>query len=83
LREAYASFYPKGAAKSDAVARIVSDAAFSRLKGLLDGTKGDIILGGEHDASTKFMAPTIVNNVALDDVLMKGLVNLPSNFNPI
>jgi aldehyde dehydrogenase (NAD+) len=71
FKEAYASFYPEGPQKSESYGRIISDVAFNRLKSLIDETKGDIILGGHYDASTRFIAPTIVSNVKLDDVLMK------------
>ena len=71
FREAYASFYPQGPAKSDSYSRIISDVAFNRLKNLIDNTNGKIILGGEYHAPSKFIAPTIVTGVKLDDILMK------------
>ena len=37
---------------------------------MLDGTKGKVILGGETDASQKFIAPTVVTGVSPDDSLM-------------
>jgi len=72
FQQVYSSFYPEGAANSSSIARIVSDNAFNRLKGLLENTKGEIVLGGEVDASQKFMAPTIVKNVKMDDALMQS-----------
>lgn len=66
----YKSFYPDGPLKSDSYSRIVSDAHFKRVKGLLDNTKGTVVLGGETDAAQRFIAPTIVRDVTPDDSLM-------------
>ena len=37
---------------------------------MLDDTKGEIVIGGETDASQKFIAPTVVKNVTPEDALM-------------
>lgn len=37
---------------------------------MLDGTKGTIVLGGQTDEADRFIAPTIVKDVKLDDSLM-------------
>lgn len=66
----YKSFYPAGPLASDSYSRIVSDAHFRRVKGLLDGTRGTVVLGGETDAAQRFIAPTLVRDVAPDDALM-------------
>jgi acyl-CoA reductase-like NAD-dependent aldehyde dehydrogenase len=63
-------FYPDGPAKSDDFGRLVSPRHFARVKGLLDKTKGTIVVGGESDADTKYIAPTIVKDVKMDDSLM-------------
>lgn len=68
--EVYKSFYPDGPLKSDSYSRLVSDAHFRRVKGLLDGTKGTVVLGGETDAAQRFIAPTLVRDVMPDDALM-------------
>jgi len=49
---------------------MVSPHHFARVKGLLDKTKGTIVVGGETDADTKYIAPTIVKDVKGDDSLM-------------
>jgi aldehyde dehydrogenase (NAD+) len=36
----------------------------------LDNTKGTVVIGGEVDEETKFIAPTVVKNVKGDDSLM-------------
>ncbi|KAI0353663.1 aldehyde dehydrogenase [Trametes cingulata] len=70
LKEAYHSFYPEGPEKSDSIARIVNEAHTSRIKRLVDETKGKIILGGQADVSKRYIAPTVVRDVPLDDSLM-------------
>ncbi|KAL5488205.1 HFD1_2 [Sanghuangporus weigelae] len=64
------SFYPDGALRSESYARIATDVHFKRLKGMLDGTKGEIVIGGETDEKQRFIAPTIVKNVHPEDALM-------------
>jgi len=72
LAATYESFYPesKKASSPDAFGRMVTPQAFKRVKGLLDNTKGKIVLGGETDEATKFIAPTVVKDVSGDDPLM-------------
>ena len=48
--------------------RIVNDKAFQRVTGYFKD--GDIIYGGETDAATRFIAPTVIDNVPLDSPLM-------------
>jgi aldehyde dehydrogenase (NAD+) len=66
----YTEFYPDGPQNSKSYARIVTDAHFERLKSLLDRTSGTVVVGGLLDASAKFIAPTIVKDVSLEDSLM-------------
>lgn len=60
LRVAYKEYYPQGAKESPDFGRIVSDHHFARVKKMLDSTQGKIVIGGETDAATRFIAPTIV-----------------------
>lgn len=53
-------FYPTGTQSSTSFGRIIADRHFARLKDLLDTTKGEIVAGGETDAATRFVAPTVV-----------------------
>jgi acyl-CoA reductase-like NAD-dependent aldehyde dehydrogenase len=48
----------------------VNDSHFQRLTSLLDKSNGTIVLGGESDASKKYIAPTVVKDVQPDDSLM-------------
>ncbi|TFK21603.1 aldehyde dehydrogenase [Coprinopsis marcescibilis] len=72
LKDTYDEFYPPHAQASspDNFSRMITPQAFNRVKGLLDATKGTIVAGGQTDAETKFIAPTIVTNVGADDSLM-------------
>ena len=49
--------------------RIVNDKAFDRLVGYLDGA--DVLFGGEHDKSERYIAPTIIDNVAPESPIMQ------------
>jgi aldehyde dehydrogenase (NAD+) len=49
--------------------RIVNDKAFDRLVGYLDGA--EVVVGGEHDKATRYIAPTIIDNVSLDSPIMQ------------
>ncbi|KAJ7481185.1 NAD-aldehyde dehydrogenase [Mycena galericulata] len=74
LKVAYAKFYPEttGASPSppENVTRLVNPQAFKRVNGLLQGTKGTIVCGGDTNEAEKFIAPTIVRDVQEDDSLM-------------
>ena len=48
--------------------RMVNDKAFERVTGYFKD--GDIIYGGRTDASTRFIEPTLIENVTLDSPLM-------------
>ncbi|KAF9038271.1 aldehyde dehydrogenase [Hymenopellis radicata] len=72
FHRAYRSFFPEdgGALSSSSFSRIVATAQFRRLVFLLDKTKGSIVMGGRYDASTLQMEPTLITDVAEDDVLL-------------
>ncbi|XP_035985342.1 aldehyde dehydrogenase family 3 member B1 isoform X2 [Fundulus heteroclitus] len=63
-------FYGKEPQKSPDLARIVSDRHFARLKKLLERTKGKVVIGGQSDQDSKYIAPTVVVDVGEDDALM-------------
>ncbi|KAF8196110.1 NAD-aldehyde dehydrogenase [Pholiota molesta] len=73
LKETYQEFYPEGDASitsPDTYSRIVTPQATARISGLLERTQGKIVFGGEVDKENKFIAPTLVRDVAPDDALM-------------
>ncbi|KEP52072.1 aldehyde dehydrogenase (NAD) family protein [Rhizoctonia solani 123E] len=74
LQAAYKEFYPQGAKVSDSYSRIISTGHWDRVKGMLDGTSGKVVVGGGADADreSKFIAPTVVKDVDTDDTLMKS-----------
>ncbi|KAG8947661.1 hypothetical protein FRC04_010595 [Tulasnella sp. 424] len=78
----YKEFYPEGPEKAT-ISTLVTDVAYRRVKGLLDKTKGDVICGGNCDEGRRFIAPTVLKNVALDDAVMASELFgpiLPINF---
>ena len=52
--------------------RIVSKNHLNRVTTMLDNTKGKVVLGGERDEDERYLAPTIVKDVKLDDSLFEG-----------
>ena len=66
----YQSFFPEGPENSDSFARIVSEAHATRIKRLLDNTKGTVVLGGQTDVAKRYIAPTVVRDVTGEDSLM-------------
>ncbi|KAH7177023.1 aldehyde dehydrogenase 3H1 [Dactylonectria macrodidyma] len=55
---------------SDQMCRIINGRNFDRLVGFLEKTNGQIVYGGKWKRSDRFIHPTIVKGVALDDALM-------------
>ncbi len=42
-----------------------------RLNGMLQSTKGDIAIGGKIDVDNKFLEPTVITGVTLEDSTMQ------------
>jgi len=64
-------YYGDSISSSPDYCRIVSDRHQSRLEALLKQTKGKVAFGGKSDPNDKFLSPTVVSDVKLDDALMK------------
>ncbi|OQK16969.1 aldehyde dehydrogenase [Methyloprofundus sedimenti] len=60
--------YGKDASTSPDFARIVSDNHFQRICGLIDQKK--VIVGGQSNAATRYIAPTVMRDVTLADKVM-------------
>ncbi|KAL9589625.1 MAG: hypothetical protein Q9203_001576 [Teloschistes exilis] len=60
LKVTMKTFFPNGIKDSDDYARIINGKQWSRLKSMLDSTKGQIIMGGDMDESQRYMEPTVV-----------------------
>ncbi|GJE85335.1 NAD-aldehyde dehydrogenase [Phanerochaete sordida] len=71
LVETYKSFYPEDPAKSESFSRIVTQAHTTRIKRIIDGTRGKVVVGGEVDVEERYVAPTIIRDVPLDDTTME------------
>ncbi|XP_062295085.1 aldehyde dehydrogenase family 3 member B1 [Scomber scombrus] len=71
LRQVLEEFYTKEPQKCPDVSRIVSQRHWTRLMELLKKSSGKIVLGGESDEEDKYIAPTVLVDVAEDDALMK------------
>ncbi|TIA93393.1 hypothetical protein E3P99_00162 [Wallemia hederae] len=76
-KKVYKQFYPEGIRNSQSFGRIINDRHFGRVTGLLEKTKGDVVIGGDRDASDRFVALSIVKNVKADDVLMQDELFAP------
>jgi aldehyde dehydrogenase (NAD+) len=70
LRLSVESFYGVPVDESVYYPRIVNATHTRRLANLLKETKGSILFGGACNESDRFLHPTIVCDVAMDDVLM-------------
>ncbi|WP_210466680.1 aldehyde dehydrogenase [Rufibacter roseolus] len=62
-------FYGTNPAQSPDFARIINERHFQRLKGLLDSSP--VYAGGQSDASSLYIAPTLLANVTWDQPIMQ------------
>lgn len=71
LKTAYNEFFPEGAQKSLDYSHIVNERQFRRLKKMLDGSNGKILMGGTMDESDLFFEPTVVQVNSHKDSLIE------------
>lgn len=57
--------------------RMVTQRHTARVRKLLDSTRGKIAFGGKTDEENKFVEPTVVTDVSLDDPLMQEEIFAP------
>jgi aldehyde dehydrogenase (NAD+) len=69
IRRAIFDFYGNDPKTSPDYARIVSDNQFKRLSGLLGS--GTVAVGGEQDKGTRYIAPTVLRDIAPDAPAMQ------------
>lgn len=69
MKKTIRDFYGDDPMQSPDYARIINERHFQRLTRLLGG--GNIIAGGKTDATTLYIAPTIIDGVALQDSIMQ------------
>ncbi len=70
MKETLIEFYGDDPSKSKDYCRIIADKHFDRITKLLQGLDNDIVVGGDSDKDTLYIAPTIVDNVDWDSRLM-------------
>ena len=64
-------FYP-GLSKEDPnFTHIIHDRAFTNLSKIIETSQGDIIVGGKSDAESRFIPPTVIDNVKWSDSTMQ------------
>jgi aldehyde dehydrogenase (NAD+) len=64
LKAAVAQFYGPDPRVTKDYARIVNEQHFARLTGLLDaGGYGEVVVGGDRDRATRYLAPTVLSGV--------------------
>lgn len=68
ITEVIKEFFGEDASKSNDFGRIITDRHFERVKKLIDG---NVVFGGKTDASQKYIAPTIIDNVKAEDKVMQ------------
>ncbi|MET3564546.1 aldehyde dehydrogenase (NAD+) [Leifsonia sp. 563] len=68
LRDAVRDLYGDDPAQSPDYGRIVNDRQFERLTGMLGS--GTAAVGGDHDAATRYLAPTVLTDVAPESPAM-------------
>lgn len=60
MKGALKQFFPEGVKESEDFARIINGRQWSRLKKMLEDTKGKIVIGGDMDESQRYLEPTVI-----------------------
>jgi len=68
LIETITKFFSEDAATSDDYGRIINEKQYYRLVKYID--EGNVLFGGKHDAASRFIGPTILENVSIDKAVM-------------
>lgn len=74
IKAALNEFYPsqQPLIKSDQYCKVINQGMYSRLKGLLEETKGQVVIGGETDDAAGKMSFTLIKGVKEDDSTMSS-----------
>ncbi|KAE9961267.1 hypothetical protein EG328_004236 [Venturia inaequalis] len=72
MKKVFKEFYPTGARNSPDYGRIVNNRQWTRLKKMLDETKGRILIGGTMDEADRFLEPTVVQVEDQNDSLISS-----------
>jgi aldehyde dehydrogenase (NAD+) len=68
LKKTLTQFFSENPAQSPHYGRIINEKQVDRLVSYL--SQGKVVYGGQHDRATKFIAPTLLEEVTLDSPLM-------------
>jgi len=68
-KETILSWYGESPIDSKDLSRIINNRHFNRIKGLIK--KENIVVGGQTDENEKFIAPTLLNDISIDDDIMQ------------
>jgi aldehyde dehydrogenase (NAD+) len=71
LQQQIANFYGADPKASDSLSRIVNERHVARLQRLLDAGAGTVVAGGQVDAASRYIAPTITVDPAVDSPIMQ------------
>jgi len=71
LIEAIKGFYGENPITSNDYGRIVHEGHLNRLISLIDPVKNQVLLGGDYDLAVRYLAPTIIDQVAWEDPIME------------
>ena len=71
LERAITRFFGKNPSVSADFGRIVNDAHFARVARLLDGHGGKLLVGGEVDIASRYVAPTVIAEPGREAALMQ------------
>jgi len=78
MKTAMKEFYPDGAKGSPDYGRIINNRQWKRLKGMIDNSKGKILIGGTMDETDRFIEPTVIQVDSIQDSLL-----VDESFGPI
>ncbi len=70
MKTAMKEYYPNGTRNSDDFGRIINNRQWSRLKKMVDDSKGNLLMGGEMDESDRYIEPTMIQVDSLHDSLI-------------
>lgn len=68
LKEAIKSFFSDDPSSSYNYGKIINDRQFNRLRSYVDA--GMVLYGGKYDTASRYMEPTLLQNISLDQAVM-------------
>lgn len=77
IQKVLKEFYGDNISSTNQYGRMVTERHTQRIKKLLETTKGFIYHGGQVDVKNRFIEPTVVTDVTLDDPLMQEEIFAP------